>query len=135
MLKQEFKELTGLDLTDNEFEIVHAIYMLSESESKDEFALRFAKINKCELLSACALVLEKYRKKDEQQIKEIRFLKDVLIDIAVYLHKGEFEKTISLIKNLIGRKEVIIALWRSKVRLTSTDIDDLIDIVQKSNFD
>ena len=135
MLKQEFEKLTGLDLTDNEFEMVNAIYMLSENETKQEFAMRFAKINKVELLSACAQVLLKYRKKDEQQFKEIGFLKDVLMDIAVYLHKGEFEKTISLIKNLIGRKEVIIALWRNKVRLTSTDIDDLIDIVQKSDFE
>lgn len=135
MTKEEFEKMTDVVLTDNEFEMVNSIYMLSENETKQEFALRFAKINKVELLSDCAQVLLKYRKKDEQQRSEIRVLRGVLMDIAVYLRKGEVEKTFSLLKNLVGRKDFIIALWRNAVPLTSDDIDDLIDIVEKSDFD
>lgn len=135
MLKEEFKELSGLDLTDREFDMVNAIYMLSENQSKHEFAQEFLRYNKDILLSACAQVLDEYRKKNEQQFKEINVLKDTLMKIAVYLRQGEVGAIYSLIKNFLGRKKYLVELWRNHIGLSSDDIDELIDIVQKSNFD
>lgn len=135
MLKEEFKELSGLDLTDREFDMVNAIYMLSETESKDEFALRFAKFNKYELLSACAQVLEKSYEKNNNQWHEIKAKENVLLEVAELIRKGHYEDAVIKIKNCLGNYIVIRHLWERAIPLIDEDIRTLIYKCATSNFD
>ena len=51
MLEHEFESLTGLKVTEEQFEVINAMYMLNDDETKGEFCNRYMAMNKEEMLN------------------------------------------------------------------------------------
>ena len=52
MTKQEFETLYGKTVGENEFEVINAMYMLDDNETKQQFVARYKKMGKDELMDA-----------------------------------------------------------------------------------
>lgn len=51
MLQHEFESLTGQKVTEEQFEVINARYMLNDDETKGEFCNRYKAMSKEELLN------------------------------------------------------------------------------------
>ena len=51
MLQNEFEGLTGLKVTEEQFEVINAMYMLNENETKGEFCNRYMQMSRTEVVN------------------------------------------------------------------------------------
>lgn len=50
MLQHEFESLTGITVEAGEYEVINAMYMLNDDETKQDFCKRFMEMDKADLL-------------------------------------------------------------------------------------
>lgn len=70
MLQDEFETLYGKKVGEDEFEVINALYMLDNNETKQEFVARYKKMGKDELMSAFVASNQRSKEYSENLRKE-----------------------------------------------------------------
>lgn len=101
MTQQEFESLYGRKVSVSEFEVINAIYMLDENETKQQFVERFKKMNAAVILANFADVLSNLR---EQHAEELAAMSDrdckTLNEIRQ--HEKELEGTVDRLNHILA---------------------------------
>ena len=136
MTQQEFETLYGKKVGENEFEVINAMYMLDDNETKQQFVARYKKMGKDELMDAYIRLnsnSKKYTDGLNKQIKELAGRATVAEQTVTELIFGcifPFIILLRLVKSMPQylansptsplKKRVQIASKRSEIRLFSS---------------
>ncbi len=125
MLKHEFETLYGKEVGANEFEIINALYMLNNDETKQEFVTRYKKMSKDDLMSAFIALNQRSKEYNNKQTARVKELEKVMLEIAEDAQLSHEETTRQRIRKTLGHFKVINYLWKKNIPLQNDDIDTL----------
>jgi len=150
MTQQEFETLYGKTVAEKEFEIINAMYMLDENETKQDFVARYKKMGKDELMSAFiavtarsnrhteavtarAMEAEHDCKKRDQKIAELeQELHDFLQMSAVYLHSYQTDVLTEAIREKMGTLNYYKELLAAGCTPTKTDLEAFVKALEEA---
>lgn len=150
MTQQEFETLYGKTVAEKEFEIINAMYMLDENETKQDFVARYKKMGKDELMSAFiavtarsnrhteavtarAMEAEREVKKRDQKIADLeQELHDFLQMSAVYLHSYQTDVLTEAIREKMGTLNYYKELLAAGCTPTKTDLEAFVKALEES---
>ena len=150
MTQQEFETLYGKTVAEKEFEIINAMYMLDENETKQDFVARYKKMGKDELMSAFiavtarsnrhteavtarAMEAERDCKKRDQKIADLeQELHDFLQMSAVYLHSYQTDVLTEAIREKMGTLNYYKELLAAGCTPTKTDLEAFVKALEES---
>lgn len=125
MLKHEFETLYGKEVGANEFEIINALYMLNNDETKQEFVTRYKKMSKDDLMSAFIALNQRSKEYNNKQTARVKELEKVMLEIAEDAQLSHEETIRQRIRKTLGHFKVINYLWKKNIPLQNDDIDTL----------
>lgn len=150
MTQQEFETLYGKTVAEKEFEIINAMYMLDENETKQDFVVRYKKMGKDELMSAFiavtarsnrhteavtarAMEAEREVKKRDQKVADLeQELHDFLQMSAVYLHSYQTDVLTEAIREKMGTLNYYKELLAAGCTPTKTDLEAFVKALEES---
>ena len=132
MLQQEFETLYGKEVGENEFEIINALYMLNNNETKQDFVARYKKMDRDELMSAFVALNQGSKEYSNKQTARIKELENVMYEIAEDAQLGHEEVVRQRIRKTLGHFAVINHLWKKNIPLNNDDIDTLMFMADKN---
>lgn len=125
MLQHEFETLYGKEVGANEFEIINALYMLNNDETKQEFVTRYKKMSKDDLMSAFIALNQRSKEYNNKQTARVKELEKVMLEIAEDAQLSHEETIRQRIRKTLGHFKVINYLWKKNIPLQNDDIDTL----------
>ena len=125
MLQREFETLYGKEVGANEFEIINALYMLNNDETKQEFVTRYKKMSKDDLMSAFIALNQRSKEYNNKQTARVKELEKVMLEIAEDAQLSHEETIRQRIRKTLGHFKVINYLWKKNIPLQNDDIDTL----------
>lgn len=161
MTQQEFETLYGKTVAEKEFEIINAMYMLDENETKQDFVARYKKMGKDELMSAFIAVTARSNRhteavtaramEAEREVKKIaerdaavlkerdqkiadleQELHDFLQMSAVYLHSYQTDVLTEAIREKMGTLNYYKELLAAGCTPTKTDLEAFVKALEES---
>ena len=117
MLQHEFETLYGKKVGENEFEIINALYMLNDNETKQEFVTRYKKMSKDDLMSAFIALNQRSKEYNHKLNARVKELENVMYEIAEDVQ--------------LSHEVVVNYLWKKDIPLQNDDIDTLIFMAEK----
>lgn len=132
MLQHEFETLYGKEVGANEFEIINALYMLNNNETKQEFVTRYKKMSKDDLMSAFIALNQRSKEYNNKQTARVKELEKVMLEIAEDAQLSHEETTRQRIRKTLGHFKVINYLWKKNIPLQNDDIDTLMFMADKN---
>lgn len=125
MLKHEFETLYGKEVGENEFEIINALYMLNDNETKQEFVTRYKTMKKEDLMSAFIALSQRSKEVYNKQRERAMELEKTLLEVAIDVDLSHVETSRQKIRKTLGHFKVINYLWKKDIPLQNDDIDAL----------
>lgn len=117
MLQHEFEGLTGLKVTEEQFGVINAMYMLNENETKGEFCNRYMQMIWTEVVKEMvklndrrkAIYAENAAKKAglEKRINELELVLDIANGTMDYTGKRWFYKPTDAEKKLAAIAKIL----------------------------
>lgn len=130
MLRHEFETLYGKEVGENEFEIINALYMLNDNETKQEFVTRYKKMSKDDLMSAFIALNQRSKEYSNKQTARVKELEKVLFEISEDAQLSHEEVIRQKVRQTLGHFAVINHLWKKDIPLQNDDIDTLMFMVE-----
>ena len=130
MLQHEFETLYGKEVGANEFEIINALYMLNNNETKQEFVTRYKKMSKDDLMSAFIALNQRSKEYNNKQTARVKELEKVMLEIAEDAQLSHEEVIRQRIRKTLGHFAVINHLWKKDIPLQNDDVDTLMFMVE-----
>lgn len=132
MLQHEFETLYGKKVGKNEFEIINALYMLNDNETKQEFVTRYKKMSKEDLISEFVVLKQRRKDYEDGQDDRIEKLEEALYSVAIDAQMGHCDTIKQKVREVLGAFNVISYLWKnSSAQLGDDDIDVLMHIAEE----
>lgn len=128
MTQNEFEALYGMCVGKNEFEVINALYMLNNDETKQAFVARYKQMTKKDLMSGFAAVVQDGIEWRNRAVK----LENALIKAAVQAENGYSESIRITVRNTLGTTKVIRCLYEDNISLRDDDIEYLIGMAEKN---
>lgn len=125
MLQHEFETLYGKKVGENEFEIINALYMLNDNETKQEFVTRYKKMSKDDLMSAFIALNQRSKEYNHKLNARVKELENVMYEIAEDAQLSHEEVIRQRIRKTLGHFNVINHLWKKDIPLQNDDVDTL----------
>lgn len=132
MLKHEFETLYGKEVGENEFEVINALYMLNDNETKKEFVARYKTMGKDELMSAFIALNQRSKEYNNKQTARVKELEKVLFEISEDAQLSHEEVIRQKVRQTLGHFKVINYLWKKDIPLQNDDIDTLMFMADKN---
>ena len=117
MLQHEFESLTGQKVTEEQFEVINAMYMLNDDETKGEFCNRYMQMSRTEVVNEMvklnsrrkAVYAEYSAEKAnlEKRIKELELELEKSNGTMDYIGKRWFRKTTEAENKLAAIAEIL----------------------------
>lgn len=130
MLQYEFETLYGKEVGENEFEIINALYMLNNNETKQEFVTRYKKMGKDELMSAFIALNQRskeYCNKQTARVKELeKKHREFVAMIASYAHQYDTELICE-----VGTLAYYKALLEAGCEPTKADLEMFVRVMEE----
>lgn len=141
MTQQEFETLYGKKVGENEFEVINAMYMLDDNETKQEFVARYKKMGKDELMDAYIRLnsnSKKYTDGLNKQIKELAGRATVAEQMVaeleqeqheflqmsvVYLHSYKTDLLLDVVREKMGALDYYKELLAAGCTPTKADLE------------
>lgn len=127
MTQLEFKERTGLTPGEEEFILIHAIYM-ETSLDKDEFCQDFKKHGASKIINDLHATAVNYKLKSQQQKKAINETADILLGKAQAYNDTDFYR---MAVKLIGQKQVVLHKLEMGLPLWDEDKELITEFLKK----
>lgn len=131
MLKHEFEALYGKEVGVNEFEIINALYMLNDNETKQEFVTRYKKMSKEDLISEFVVLKQRRKDYNHKLNARVKELENVMYEIMECAQLGHEVVIRQRIRKTLGHFNVINHLWKKNIPLNNDDIDTLMHIAEE----
>lgn len=131
MLQNEFEGLTGLKVTEEQFEVINAMYMLDNNETKQDFCKRYMKMGRTELIDEMVKVNAQSKKYTNGLLARVKELETEMLHIAVQAQEGHLASVREGVRKVMGRFKVIRHLWQRNVPLNEEDINTLMFMAEK----
>lgn len=132
MLKHEFETIYGKEVGENEFEVINALYMLNDNETKKEFVARYKTMGKDELMSAFIALNQRSKEYNNKQTARVKELEKVLFEISEDAQLSHEEVIRQKVRQTLGHFKVINYLWKKDIPLQNDDIDTLMFMADKN---
>ncbi|MBQ6069963.1 MAG: hypothetical protein IJK84_10715 [Bacteroidales bacterium] len=141
MTQQEFETLYGKKVGENEFEIINAMYMLDDNETKQEFVARYKKMGKDELMDAFIRINDGSKKYTDGLNKQIKGLAEratvaeqivtelkqdmheLLQMSVVYLHSYKTDLMLDVVREKMGTLNYYKELLAAGCTPTKADLE------------
>lgn len=130
MLQHEFESLYGKKVGEKEFEVINALYMLNDSETKQEFVTRYRKMSKDDLMSAFIALNQRSKEYNHKFIVRLHELENVLYEISYDAHLDDIEVIRCKVRKVLGHFNVIKYIRKRGGDLHNYDLDALIRIAE-----
>lgn len=130
MLKHEFEALYGKEVGENEFEIINALYMLNDNETKQEFVTRYKKMSKEDLISEFVVLKQRSKEYNHKLNARVKELENVMYEIMEGAQLGHEVVIRQRIRKTLGHFNVINHLWKKNIPLQNDDVDALMFMVE-----
>lgn len=101
MTKEEFENLYGKKVQVGEFEVINAMYMLDENETKQQFVERFKKMNAAVMLANFADVLSNLRERHAEELAAMSD-KDSKTLNEIRQHEKDLEGTVDRLNHMLA---------------------------------
>lgn len=131
MLQNEFEGLTGLKVTEEQFEVINAMYMLDNNETKQDFCKRYMQMDRTKLIDEMVKVNAQSKKYTNGLLARVKELETEMLHIAVQSQEGHLASVREGVRKVMGRFEVIRHLWQKNVPLNEEDINTLMFMAEK----
>lgn len=119
MLKEEFIERTGMEVTDEEFTAINQMYLNAVYLNMDEFCEDYKKYHESKLLAfyfdRAQARMDLLRFADEENKKNIELLKEAIVEDCTSL------KVRQVLRDLIGEENYLIYLIQNYIKLTDEE--------------
>lgn len=123
--------MTGLEVTEEQFEVINAMYMLDNNETKQDFCKRYVQMGRSELIDEMAKVNAQGKKYTNGLITRVKELEAEMLHIAVQAQLEHLASVRDVVRNVMGRFNVIRHLWQKNVPLDDEDINTLVFLAEK----
>jgi len=127
MTQLEFKERTGLTPGEEEFSLIHAIYMETRLD-KDEFCQDFKKHGGSKIIDDLHVTAVNYKLKSQQQKEAINETADILLGKAQAYNDTDLYR---MAVKLIGQKKVVLRKLEMGLPLWDEDKELITEFLRK----
>lgn len=127
MTQKEFKERTGLTPGEEEFSLIHAIYMETRLD-KDEFCKDFKMHGASKIINDLHATAVNYQLKSKHQEEDINYTADILLGKAEAYNDTDFYK---MAVRLIGQKRVVLRKLEMGIPLWDEDKELITEFLKK----
>lgn len=151
MTQQEFETLYGKKVGENEFEVINAMYMLDDNETKQQFVARYKKMGKDELMDAYIRLNSNSKKYTdglnkqikglaeraavaEQMVAELKQDMHELLQMSVvYLHSYKTDLMLDVVREKMGVLNYYKELLAAGCTPTKADLEMFIKELEGRN--
>lgn len=123
MTQQEFESLYGRKVSVSEFEVINAMYMLDENETKQQFIERFKKMNAAVMLANFSDVLSNLRERHAEELDAMS-RRDCKTLNEIQQHEKDLEGTVDQLNHMLAEANQKHHDFVASVAVSTHDFDN-----------